>query len=356
MLLPEVMKRILLISVLVFVVLLVGCSQPTTAPNTEKAPIPSTGRSVIATFELAKAPRVGEAVDLTYTWEVTSSHIQPVTKIWIEFRRYDPALWYPLWKGDCEKDAFERLSEKPDSNEPRDVYLREMAPLQPESFVPQEAVVVSGNLNWEGPPLRDGDIVRLNATLSFPEEGEWLLYVFWATEEVPRQRYDDMKLTVTKEFGMFGWPKDYSSGHAGWQPPNEVKPYSVTLKPSRAPLVGETFKLTMTLKSIKDLDQAEAGIELVGMGIPLEEVLVEGSFTWNGSLKKDDPIVLTGTLIFPKAGKYKIRGYARALPDGLYGYSDSVFLHVGKEESWFGWTDVYRKPHEPEWPFSCAGP
>ncbi|MFH1775107.1 MAG: hypothetical protein ABH839_00400 [Chloroflexota bacterium] len=303
---------------------------------------------------------------MTYTWEVTSSFIQPVTKIWIEFRKYDPALWYPLGKGRTEEETIETLSERPDSNEPEYVYLREMAQQQPESFVPQDVVVVSGDLNWEGPPLKDGDIVRLNATVSFPEGEEWLLYAWWATEE-ERQIYDEFRLTVSKESGMFGWAEDYSSGYGRWRSPDEWRPIGITLKPSRAPLLGEPRRLDLILKSIKDLDQAEAGIEVYKMEgvrrirVPLEDVLAEGSFDWHGSLKKDDPIELTGTFRFPDEGDWWIKGYARALPDGLYGYLDSVFLNVGKSSSRFGWDESHEKRFESDkpkalWPFSCGGP
>jgi len=328
---------------------------PSSTPETLTPPSPLGPRSPVdGKLLMSKAPRVGETSDLTFTFTVHLAAAgyegSPPTKAGIEFERYDPALYYPLGKGQMQDDALEMLSERFDPADPYMVHLKQAAAEQPETRVSQEAVLVRGDLTWEGEPLKERADVRLTSTVRFPEEGEWRVKGWLEGEGSPRYVYDDLYLTVTKDSGTFGWPKDYSKG--GWTPPNKVSPVSVTIKPSRAPLLGEPFELVMTIRSISDVAQAEVYPEfswrdgIKNVKIPLEDILVDGDLTYKGSLKQSVPIELSGTVKFLHEGDWLILGWRRSSPEVISDYNHSIYLHVGEDKSRFGWTESHQPNYE----------
>ena len=126
--------------------------------------------------------------------------------------------------------------------------------------------------------------------------------------------------------------------------PHDAVPILVALKPSRAPLLGEPLDLTLVGTATRDLDQVEiwvsAGIQNEMGGrttVPLEDLLVDGGFTWQGSMKHGEPVVLTGTLVFPREGDWSITSWAQPNLGFTQNMRGRIFLHVGIEDSRYGW-------------------
>lgn len=351
-------KRLFITTILtcmVVALLAPGCGQ--SSPETVSEPAETTpeqapetsieecGDGVLVDLSLSDFPAVNQTVKLTFTLE-TMIDTGASTKVWIEFERYDPALWYPLGRSDYKDRIFKRLAEKFDSSDPSDVRLKELAALQPESDVPQEAVVVDGELNWEG-PLNNGDRVELSGTIRFPEEGEWLITAWWHPVEWdgPYVR-DSLRLTVTEDSGWFGWQRDYSN--IGATRVQELYPVDVLIKPSRAPLLGEPFEVSLWIRSIRDVDQAEVFLNVyrrVGTLLVSGGFLSEGDFHWRGSLKKGVPVQVSGNITFLEEGDWRIGAWSRGSPDLNWGNMHNISLHVGKEESRFGWTESHKSEH-----------
>lgn len=302
---------------------------------TPPAPAPRSGSSYGLTID--KAPKAGESAEVTFYFAIDKDWVGGVvdiTKVWIEFERYDPALYYPSRKGVPKVSS---------------------SIIQPESSVALEDILESGKLTWEGEPLQKGDTLRLRGTVRFPEAGEWLVKAVMETSNgilTPSSK----KLTVNKDPGMFGWPADYSSRHSGWQPPQPASPVGVTIIPARAPLLDEPFELTLVINSISDLDFAEVGLDFCREGeegeealwiwVPIEDTLIKGEPVWRGSLKKDTPVEFSVTVAFPEEGDWQLYGWGRPEPEGWAAQMHSIYLHVGKETSRYGWTRSHERKDE----------
>ena len=71
------------------------------------------------------------------------------------------------------------------------------------------------------------------------------------------------------------------------------------------------------------------------------DLQIDGDFHWSGSLKKDEPIELSGTVVFNKEGDYGIEAWSKT-PESTSlsgGNNQTIFLHIGKEASRYGWTE-----------------
>ncbi len=254
---------------------------------------------------VSTAPRVGETVNVTLSWEMIGTPVEPFNKVWLEFERYDPALYYPLGRGTDKDRLLRYLSEKFNPSKSYDVYEKDAATYQPVATVPHNDVIVEGNLVWEGAPLKSGDKVQLAGVVRFPEEGEWVVYTrFQAGSRFPWSQ-SEVQLTIGKDSGVFGWPKDYSNG-GDWQPPKDNAPIAVTLKPGRAPLLGQPLNLTMVIQSDRDVAEGLAYLRLFRQEGSVRNknasYQIEGNLSWNGSLKKGVPVELSGNVTFNEEG------------------------------------------------------
>ncbi|MFC1937004.1 hypothetical protein ACFLWY_00420 [Chloroflexota bacterium] len=346
-------KRVLVsISLITIIALLAsGCGQ--SQPEKTSAPGYTPPR-----IHINKAPRLGEEAEITFTLDVPHG-LKPITKVWIEFERYDPTLRYPLGRGDGKDDTLRMMSERFSPTNPEHILLMEAAEAQPGTLVPSEEVLVNGDLDWQGEPLREGDQVRLQDTVRFTEEGEWLVIGRWWVEgqATPAYAWDYLELTVSKHSGMFGWPKDYS--HSSGQAPGEFQPIGVLLKPSQAPLVGEPFELRVWIYPVRDIADGEVFLQALNRTgtpwkAPIEDILVEGDLHWKGKLEENVSVELSGTIAFPEEGNWEISAWVKETPQSYpASHMSSIFLHVGKERSQYGWPeDPYKKLKSP----SCIPP
>ncbi len=343
------LKKVFILFIILLIILSTpGCTQPSsetatqptkTAPTERRTTGPADPSAGVAALYLSAFPAVNQTVELTFNIDFRTPEFNNLTKVWIEFERYDPALWYPLGRGQDKDRLLQRVTERFNPKDPVHVRLKELAALQPESFVLQEAVVVSGNLSWEGPP-RMGDKVHLSAKVRFPETGEWLVNGWWQKDgESPGLR-KHLKLTVTEDSGTFHWHPDYST--VAKQGAGNTYPIGVLIKPSRSPLVGEPFEVTLWIRSVRDVAQAEVFLNIyrrVGNLMVKGGFLEEGTLGWSGSLEKDVPVEISGKLTFLEEGDWRIQAWSRSSPEALAGHMDYIALHISKEGSWFGWPE-----------------
>jgi hypothetical protein len=348
-----------------FVLAFTGCASPAILPDVtsepeKPTPVPSvtsepekplqtstasTPTSHTVKLSLSEPKAVGEVADLHFSVEPNSVYREPVSQMWLEFIRFDPQTYYPL--GKRKNPTKSLVPANFDPQNPRHVFIQEAATKRQSTNIAAETVISQGKSSWEGAVSKPGEEAVLSTKVSFPEPGEWRIIGWFSSASKETLGWIDLLVTVTENSAHLGWQGDEAKG-ARWQSPNETRPISVTLKPSKAPLVGEPLDLTVACTSIRDLEQAEIFVS-VSLGndgpgktrIPLEDVLVGGSLTWQGSMKRGETVVLTGTLVFPKEGDWVIGGWGRATPESTAGNVDNVFLNVGKEYSRYGWNDSH---------------
>lgn len=259
-------------------------------------------------LKLDKAPRLNEPVTLTCIRLTETRDAGKHEKITLEFERVDPKT-YSVIK------------------------------------VPAQDMLIGGNLNWEGDMA--GEPLEFSATLKFHYEGNWGIYA--RSTERPQDGYA-IFLNVTEDSGPFGWPEDYRP-RTSPSPDNstERSPITVELDIPKPPRLNEPVQLTWSLNSIRDVDGVIAKIEFwhlegtKGTNVPVEDMLIEGNLTWNGSLKKDSPLNFSATIKFPLEGDWDIRAHGDSyIEQQPINSTYPLFLHIDKDKSRWGWTE----PHE----------
>jgi hypothetical protein len=311
-------------------------ASPAITPETTGESMPG---GIGAHLNLSKAPAAGETVDLSYIINWPGGPLKSLNRVWLKFERYDPSLYYPLGKGQRIKDKI--LSDLSKMDPESGVYftLSMAAQAQPESAVPIESVVVSGNTQWEGSLLNKGDQVKLEAQVQFPEEGEWIINALSRAEDGSVRVDRDIYLTVNKDSGMMGFPDTDPEGHLGYNFARPELPVGVFARIDRAPLFGETAPIWVTIQSITDLEAAEVTLEVYNNKhkVPANEVIISGKDIWKGSLKKGEPVQFSCEVKFPSEGNWLIWFIARGNQEE---YGDSMFhlpIYVDKEHSRFEW-------------------
>jgi hypothetical protein len=309
------------------------------------------GDGGFANLDISKAPAVGETVDLTYTLKIGESWSKPVTKIQLEFERYDPAVYYPLGKGQSDKDWKLGILAKAKTDSGLYFYLSQAAKDQPDTIVPEKSVVVSGETKWEGTPLKPGNQTDLAARVSFPEEGEWVINAVLQTDDGASNILGDIYLTVNKDSGIMGWPKGSYGGAAGYVDAHPGAPVGIYLKTVNAPLMNEKMPLDITIYSIEDIKQASVYLGFMKMDgykytYPSpDEIISEGKYKWEGSLKIGTPTQFSCSIKFPSEGDWSIYFMTRASPESLETNMLSLPIHIDKEKSRFGWTLDHNNPN-----------
>ncbi|MBI2831797.1 MAG: hypothetical protein HYX79_06035 [Chloroflexi bacterium] len=313
---------------------------PTDIPPTSISPPPSpavsSGGGTGGVIKLAKAPKVGEPVQVTFEFQ---TYYAKVLKARIEFERYDPKLYYPLGRRMVREDFLRLIEKNPGSNDPDVVYAVDALRDQPDSDVPASNLLVSGSMEWQPEPK--AGMQQHSATISFPEEGEWLIKGRLQLENQPFRTYSDLTLTIGKESSTMGWQKDFSKESGGW---TGSPPMFVTIKPSSpAPLVNQPYTVKVVTTTTEDLAEASVEGEIFRMQgvaevrISLSSLVVSGNLTWLGPIKKGQAVMLEGTVIFPEEGDWGIRVRFRPSANSQRTIGQRIALHVGKEQSRFGW-------------------
>jgi hypothetical protein len=111
-------------------------------------------------------------------------------------------------------------------------------------------------------------------------------------------------------------------------------PITVRLEASHAPLLGEKFEITCTVRSSRAIDSVQAWIELP------QGVTNEGGETrWEGALERGQSISFSIDARFTQRGNWAIEGWARReFENGdIWGDDDYVYLHIGETVSHFGY-------------------
>jgi hypothetical protein len=137
-------------------------------PNTGPVPyVPSEEFPMTVQVDISKAPRLDEAVELT--WTINSIRDMAEVNGWVNFRQME---------GTEEVD------------------------------VPAEDILVEGDLNWEGSLKKDIPI-QLSAIIRFPEEGDWRIQARARAPEQEGGCADSLFLNVSAEKGRWGWAEPH---------------------------------------------------------------------------------------------------------------------------------------------------
>jgi hypothetical protein len=75
--------------------------------------------------------------------------------------------------------------------------------------IPGTELLVKGDLAWRG-NLKAGEAVEFSATIKFPETGDWLIHGQGSILTNGTGSADEIKMTITRDRGSFGW-KSYPS-------------------------------------------------------------------------------------------------------------------------------------------------
>jgi hypothetical protein len=267
----------------------------------------------------------------------------------LQFERYDPAVYYPLGKGQRDKDRNLGLLAKASPDSGLFFYMSQAAKDQPDTIVAEKSLVVSGSTRWEAAKLHKGEQVDLIAKVRFPEEGEWVISAIVQNDDGSSIIPDAIYCTIGKDSGAMGWPEDYAHGR-GYVFANDNVPVGVYLKSTQAPPLNTEMKLDMTFQSIKDLDQASVSVVFVKMDgyrytypSPID-IVVNGKQKWEGSLKRGIPEPYSCSIIFPSEGDWAICLNTRASPNDFEHTMVVLPVHVDKEKSSFDWPADHTNP------------
>lgn len=215
--------------------------------------------------------------------------------------------------------------------------------------VPAQEVLAGGNLNWEGDMT--GEPMDFSVTLKFPYEGNWGIYA--RSSQRPEDK-DGILFNVAEGSGSFGWPKDYRPITGPFpNRPTEQSPITVELDIPKPPRLNEPVQLIWSLNSIRDIDEVIGKVEFwhlegtTGAKVPVEDMLIAGDLTWNGSLKKDSPLHFSATIKFPQEGDWAIQTYGDSYVEQQpINAGSSLFLHIDKDKSRWGWTEPHKEKYE----------
>ena len=119
------------------------------------------------TLDLSEPPPLGKSADLT--WSIVAKEDVPGAKTRIQFILMEP--------GSHESERIE-----------------------------SEALLVEGNLQWEG-PLKKDIPVSSTARIKFPLEGDWEITILYEINN--DSGYDNIFLNVTEERGSWGWAEPH---------------------------------------------------------------------------------------------------------------------------------------------------
>jgi hypothetical protein len=111
-------------------------------------------------------------------------------------------------------------------------------------------------------------------------------------------------------------------------PSNASTPITAHLTLAKAPGLNEPVQLTFTFSSVLEAPGTMATITLPGGA-----VLVEGSLTWTGDLKPNEPQMLQVTIMFVREGNWTIE--AKALHEVGNGdvWGDAAYIYLNVSET-----------------------
>jgi hypothetical protein len=261
-------------------------------------------------LQLEKAPRLNEPVEL-----ICISQPEPVStkttheEIMLEFKRIDPKT-YRIVK------------------------------------VQQEDVLVSGSFNWEGDMA--GEPLRFSAIIKFPYEGNWSIDAYssyhWAGS-------DSVLLNVAEDSASFGWLEDYRP-HLLEKLVNDRFPIYIGLDIPEVPGIDQPVELTWFVGTVRDITQVSGEVQFKLMQdtdaieIPTENILLSGDLTWKGDLTKGAAVERMAVIKFPTRGDWEVSAICNAPEeDGRLQFNwASLFFHIDKDKSKWGWMEPHEKP------------
>ena len=128
----------------------------------------------------------------------------------------------------------------------------------------------------------------------------------------------------------------------------------VKLEFSHPPRLGESTSFDCTIWADEDFpDNVAAWIKAESLNLKsgrltkwseqdvVESMKVDGTLSWEGSLKANTPASFSGVIRFPEEGDWIVRAYVGPTDRSWYYRYDSVNLYVSKDEAMFGHLEDY---------------
>lgn len=338
------LKRVV-ISLLAFIIIFSTPGCGIIGSNSAPSPIVENHNSGIS-LTLSKPPKLGDTAEITFkaflkyfTWVYYKNIPQDTakTRMWIKFTRANIKGSYSEAKYAVE--------------------------------VPLEQVLVKGDLSWEGNPFQNGDVIELHSTIKFPQEGVWLISSYFSGENKDPTAYlgtvdkpieEDIRLSITKEAAAVwrsresrsspvAYLNNFSYGQLG-RPTlsTDLHPIITELDISKAPKVGEETLLTCHVSSLYDIPDFSVQITFRKRtdgdrteAVPENNLLINGSLSWKGDLKKDTPPQLYATIKFPESGDWWIHVQGNYPATDRPGIADEIKLNVNRNRGYFGWENSF---------------
>ncbi len=118
-------------------------------------------------------------------------------------------------------------------------------------------------------------------------------------------------------------------------------PITIEFMMEKAPKLNEPVNVTVTVKSVSDAPNTTASLEL-----PSSAVLVSGTPRFQGNLKKGQPVQFKAVIKFQAEGDWTVKATARCTlsEDDVWGDAAYIYLHVGREQSHFGFAQSGAPP------------
>ncbi len=109
----------------------------------------------------------------------------------------------------------------------------------------------------------------------------------------------------------------------------------------RAPRLDDPVTIMVTATTVLDAPNTS-----VNLALPDSATLVSGTGSYQGDLKPGRPVQFTAVVKFHAEGDWKVQARARCVisPDATWGDLATIYLHVGRDTSHFGFDPVQMPP------------
>jgi hypothetical protein len=245
--------------------------------------------------------------------------------------------------------------------------------------IPLSEVVVSGDTTWEGDYTKTGSL-HSKSTIKLPRAGIWQIegYFTGAGWQTPIKFYNqdfiskdfaaDMDSASFKTSSFAYLADDYFDYGFLWDKrkidflSEQFNPVIMELDIAKPPKAGEEVTLTCTTASLADVSDYSMTIifkrrlaDGSTISVPASQLLVKGSYQWQGNLQKTQPTVLTAIIKFPEDGDWSISTSGQSqdnINNHTPGGFDILDLTVSTPVSYYGWKPFIVKPGINTLPFT----
>jgi hypothetical protein len=316
---------ILLLALVIILLTIPSCN------GTETDSLPSDFRGCDMNLSLFPVPKLGETAELTFI--PSRAYTQPYPPISGPEDLTNAQAWVAFFYANTRGSYSEARYAVP---------------------VPLEEVLVDGELSWEGNALED-ELPELHATIQLPREGVWIIIGYLSNKGWEKPLGDWRFFAITEdaaammgtddfESGPLGYLANFDYGGFGKKIPDESFPVVLELDISKVPRAGEEVTLTCRIDSIINCSDYSAQIYFIRrlednsrLEIPGGNLLVDGDLSWEGDLKKGEPVEFSATIKFPEDGDWLVRVLGDHPTEAALSFTDAIKMNINGEMGSFGW-------------------